>query len=96
MKKKGRHVLLLLDNDSAHCAEKLLSNVEIEMLPPKTTSVLQTMDAGVIACIKAYFHRMQGRHAVDVADSIIDDEEKSTNDFNKFDVLQAMHWRRDA
>nr|CCA23461.1 PREDICTED: similar to Tigger transposable elementderived protein 6 putative [Albugo laibachii Nc14] len=96
MKKEGRHILLLLDNASAHCAEKLLSNVEIEMLPPNTTSVLQTMDAGVIACLKAYFHRRQGCHAVDVADSVIDDEEKCTKDIYKVDVLQAMHWCRDA
>nr|CCA23726.1 PREDICTED: similar to tigger transposable element derived 4 putative [Albugo laibachii Nc14] len=92
MKKEGRHVLLLLDNDSAHCAEKHLSNVEIEMLPPKTTSVLQTMDEGVITCLKAYFQRRQGCHAVDVEDSVIDDEEKSTKDIYKVDVMQAMHW----
>nr|CCA22820.1 PREDICTED: similar to Tigger transposable elementderived protein 6 putative [Albugo laibachii Nc14] len=59
MKKEGRHVMLLLDNASAHYDEKLLSNVKIEMLPPNTTSVLQPMDAGVIACIKAYFHHRQ-------------------------------------
>nr|CCA15957.1 PREDICTED: tigger transposable element derived 6like putative [Albugo laibachii Nc14] len=91
MRKEGRHVLLLLDNASAHCTEKLLSNVEIEMLPPKTTSVLQPMDAGIIECLKSYFHRMQGCHAVDVADSVIDDEEKSTKDIYKVYVLQAMH-----
>nr|CCA18001.1 hypothetical protein TRIADDRAFT_5525 [Albugo laibachii Nc14] len=94
--KGGRHILLLLDNASAHCAEKLLSNVEIMMLPSNTTSVLQPMDADVIACLKAYFHLRQGCHAVDVADSVIDDEEKSTKDIYKVDVLQAMHWCRDV
>ena len=44
MKKEGRHDLLLLDNASAHCAETLLSNVEIEMLPLNTTSVPHPMD----------------------------------------------------
>nr|CCA15706.1 putative CENPB/ARS binding proteinlike protein [Albugo laibachii Nc14] len=77
MKKEGRHVLLLLVKASAPCAEKLLSNVEIEMFPPNTTSVLHPMDACVIACPKAYFHRRQGCQAFDVADSVIDDEEKS-------------------
>nr|CCA27204.1 hypothetical protein TRIADDRAFT_5525 [Albugo laibachii Nc14] len=96
MKKEGRHVLILLDNTSAYGAEKHLSNVKIEMLPPKTTLVLQKMEAGVIACLKAYFHRMQGCHAVDVNDSIIDDEQKSTKDIYKVDVQQAMHWCRDA
>nr|CCA26846.1 AlNc14C421G11531 [Albugo laibachii Nc14] len=96
MTKEGCHDLMLLDIASAHCAEKHLSNVEIEMLPPNTTSVLQTMDVGVIACLKAYFHRMQGCHAVDVDDSVIGDEEKSTKDIYKVDVQQAMHWCRDA
>nr|CCA22268.1 hypothetical protein TRIADDRAFT_5525 [Albugo laibachii Nc14] len=96
MKKEARHILLLLDNASAHCGEKLLSNVEIEMLPPNTTSVLQPMDAGVIACLKAYFHPRQGCHAVDEADSVIDDEVKSTKDIYKVDFLQAMHWCSDA
>nr|CCA26652.1 AlNc14C399G11353 [Albugo laibachii Nc14] len=66
------------------------------MLPPNTTSVLHPMYSGVIACLKAYFHRRQGCHAVDVADSVIDDEERSTKDIYKVDVLQAMHWCRDA
>nr|CCA19947.1 PREDICTED: similar to Tigger transposable elementderived protein 6 putative [Albugo laibachii Nc14] len=83
MKKEGRQIMLLLDNASAHCTEKLLSNVEIEMLPPNTTSVLQPMDAGVIACLKAYFHRRQGCHDVDVADSFIDNKEKITKDIYK-------------
>nr|CCA20221.1 PREDICTED: similar to tigger transposable element derived 4 putative [Albugo laibachii Nc14] len=96
MKKDGHHVLLLFDKASVRCAEKIRSNVEIEMLPPKTTSVLQPMDAGVIACLKAYFHRSQGCHAVDVADSVIDDKEKSTKVIYKVEVLQAIHWCRNA
>nr|CCA23462.1 AlNc14C195G8537 [Albugo laibachii Nc14] len=66
------------------------------MLRPNTISILQPMDAGVIACLKAYFHRRQGCHAVDVTDSVIDDEEKSTKDIYKVDVLQAMHRCGDA
>nr|CCA18055.1 putative CENPB/ARS binding proteinlike protein [Albugo laibachii Nc14] len=65
------------------------SKVKIEMILPNTTSVLQPMDAGVIACLKAYFHRSQGFHAVDVEDSVIDDEEKSTKDLYEVDVRPA-------
>lgn len=96
MKKEGRHVLLLLDNASAHRVETPLSNVEIEMLPPNTTSILQSMDTGVISSLKAWFHRRQGCHAVDAVDSVIDDEEKSAEEIYKVDVLQAMHWCCDA
>ena len=54
------------------------------------------MDADVIACLKAYFHRRKGCHAFDVADSVIDNEEKSPKDIYKVDVLHTMHWFRDA
>ena len=66
------------------------------MLSPNTTSVLQPMEAGVIACLKAYFHRRRGCHAVDVADSVIDNEEERPKDIYKVDVLHAMHCCRDA
>nr|CCA23555.1 hypothetical protein TRIADDRAFT_5525 [Albugo laibachii Nc14] len=96
MKKEGCHVLLLLDNAFSHCAEKLLTNAEVEMLPPNTTSVLQPRDSGVIACLKPHFQRRQGCHSVDVKDNFIDDEEKSTKDLYEVEVVQAMHWCRDA
>ena len=54
------------------------------------------MDVGVISCLKACFRRRQGCQAVDVADSVIDDEEKSAEDIYKVEILQAMHWCRDA
>ena len=54
------------------------------------------MDAGVISCHKACFRRGQGCYAVNEAYSVIDDEEKSEEDIYKVDILQAMHWCRDA
>nr|CCA18857.1 PREDICTED: similar to Tigger transposable elementderived protein 6 putative [Albugo laibachii Nc14] len=96
MQKEGRHLLLILDSASAHCTQTLLINVEIDMLPPNTTSVLQPMDAGLISCLKECFRRKQGCHMFDVVGSVIDHEEKSAEDIYKVDVLQAMHWCRDA
>jgi hypothetical protein len=56
---EGRKVLLLMDNFSGHkLAVQLvggktgLSNVQIEWLPPNTTSEWQPMDQGIIATFK--------------------------------------------
>nr|CCA18388.1 PREDICTED: tigger transposable element derived 6like putative [Albugo laibachii Nc14] len=95
MKKEGCHVLLLLDNASAHCTETLLRNVEIEMLSPNTILVLQPMDAGVISYLKAWFHRSKGCRAVEAAYSVIDDEEKRGG-FLQSGRPAGYAWCRDA
>ena len=46
--------LLFVDNCKAHPVVNF-SNVKVFFLPPKTTSVLQPMDAGVIKCFKGYY-----------------------------------------
>ena len=54
-KTAGRNVLLLLDNFSGHGRpENLpdLSCVQVELIPPNTTSKLQPMDASIIKCLK--------------------------------------------
>nr|CCA27467.1 AlNc14C541G12105 [Albugo laibachii Nc14] len=48
----------------------------------------------VISCLKACFHRRQGCHAVDVADSVIDDEENRAENIYKVDVLQGRVYKQ--
>jgi hypothetical protein len=54
-----RKALLLLDNVPGHPPnfEDVKSELEVKMvfLPPNTTSLLQPMDQGVIAPLKAYY-----------------------------------------
>lgn len=50
-------VLLLLDNAPSHSTDLSHSNVQIEFLPPNTTSLLQPLDQGIIAVFKAYYIR---------------------------------------
>ncbi|XP_064468650.1 tigger transposable element-derived protein 6-like [Ornithodoros turicata] len=49
MARKGRKILLLLDNCSAHRVNPRLSNVELLFLPPNSTSKTQPLDMGIIA-----------------------------------------------
>ena len=50
-------VLLLLDNAPSHSTDLSHPNVQIEFLPPNTTSLLQPLDQGIIAAFKAYYIR---------------------------------------
>ncbi len=46
MADQGRHVLLFVNNCSAHTVTNDYSNIKIIFLPPNTTSRLQPMDQG--------------------------------------------------
>jgi len=83
LKKAGRKILLMVDNCPAHpnCQE-CLTNIKLVFLPPKTTSILQPMDQGVIRSLKNHYRRNVLRHAV----SMIDKGEKNV----KVSVLDAV------
>jgi len=50
-------VLLLLDNAPSHSNNLSHPNVQVEFLPPNTTSLLQPLDQGIIGTFKAYYIR---------------------------------------
>lgn len=52
-----RHVLLLVDNCSAHKVEIELRAIELAFLPANTTVALQPMDQGVIKNLKSFYRR---------------------------------------
>ncbi|XP_066941104.1 tigger transposable element-derived protein 1-like [Macrobrachium rosenbergii] len=59
-------VLLVLDNAPGHPADlsNMHPNVKVVYLPPNTTSLIQSMDQGVIANFKAYYLRRTIRSAL--------------------------------
>ncbi|XP_072140427.1 tigger transposable element-derived protein 6-like [Dermacentor andersoni] len=57
MAKKGRKVLLILDNCTAHHVQAVLTAVELLFLPPNVTSKAQPLDMGVIRSFKAAYRR---------------------------------------
>ncbi|POW17710.1 hypothetical protein PSTT_00318 [Puccinia striiformis] len=95
-RQEKRHVLLLLDNFSAHLKglEGLcLTNLKVEFLPPNLTSVLQPCDAGIIRAFKAYYRRQ----ALESAIARYEDHPNmdATAVFN-MNQLEAMHLAREA
>lgn len=60
--RQGRKVLMLVDNCAAHGHIQDLKAMQLEFLPPNTTSLLQPMDQGVIRTLKhLYRSRMLSR-----------------------------------
>ncbi|KAG9319583.1 hypothetical protein KVV02_005013 [Mortierella alpina] len=62
MGKEGRRITLLMDNVPGHAREDgegaiVLKNIELIRLPPKTTSVAQPLDAGIIRSFKVNYSR---------------------------------------
>jgi hypothetical protein len=59
----GRRVLLFVDNAPPHqLGDVELKNTTVHFFPPNTTSVLQPMDAGVIASLKRHYRRRHIRY----------------------------------
>ena len=72
MRKKKRHIVLLLDNCSAHTAavdKARLSNVQIEWLVANSSSVTQPIDQGVIRSLKSRYRRLLMQRVMTLVDS---------------------------
>ena len=58
MGRKGRKVLLFLDNATSH-SNLQLCNVKLKFLPANTTSILQPLDQGIILAVKRNYSKTQ-------------------------------------
>ncbi|XP_064117867.1 tigger transposable element-derived protein 1-like [Macrobrachium nipponense] len=61
-------VLLIKDNASGYPLDLYSKGVQLEFLPPNTTSLLQPMDQGVIRAFKALYTGNSLQHLVDAMD----------------------------
>ncbi|KAH9082355.1 hypothetical protein Ae201684P_009681 [Aphanomyces euteiches] len=81
-----RHILLLVDNVSSHRLFSVqLEFVHVVFLPPRTTFVLQPMDAGVIAAFKKPYKSRQMEVALERFSNGVE-----VSKCFKFDILEAM------
>ncbi|XP_068216342.1 tigger transposable element-derived protein 1-like [Palaemon carinicauda] len=79
-------ILLLMDNAGGHATDLSREGVQVEFLPPNTTSLIQPMDQGVIRAFKALYTKNTLADLVACVDAAQDDEDE---DFN----LKA-YWRQ--
>ncbi|XP_071328990.1 tigger transposable element-derived protein 1-like [Trachinotus anak] len=71
-------VLLLVDNAGGHADDLAYDGVQIEFLPPNTTSLIQPMDQGIIRACKTLYTRNTLQHLVEAMDS---DQDFSLKDY---------------
>ena len=91
MLKQDRHIVLLVDNCSAHpkdCGAEL-TNVAVHFLPPNVTSLIQPCDMGIIRNLKALYRKSMISRIV----SLLDGEATITVTqlSRKVNMLDAMH-----
>ena len=80
---RNKSVLLLVDNCSAHPEVQDLKSINLQFLPPNTTSKLQPMDQGIIRSLKAHYRNHLIRRYI----SHYDENNKT---LPKISVLDAM------
>ena len=64
-----------------------LTNIKVQLLPPRTTSMIQPMDASVIAAFKRWYRRYHLQNAIDC-----DERREGFKPIYKVDQLTAMRW----
>ena len=55
--RENRKILLIVDNCSAHPHVSTLENIQLEVLPPNTTPLIQPMDQGIIKNLKTLYRK---------------------------------------
>lgn len=85
MRDLRKQVILLIDNAPSHKITIDLTNIKIIFLPPNLTSVLQPLDAGVIACLKRYYRKkLVNKH-------LINFEKGDKSDITLRDAVMFLH-----
>lgn len=84
MIKKNKHILMMIDNCTAHGDIPQLSNVKVQFLPPNTTSKLQPLDQGIIKNFKSYYRKEVVRRFLSDLDN------KSPTKINLLDAMWML------
>ena len=96
MKRKKRNILLFADNAPCHAVHNLprLTNVQLEFLPPNTTSRIQPLDRRIIRAMKQHYRKRLLSNLVAKLES---SSEKPLTEFIKTTtVLDALHFLKQA
>ena len=93
MGRKGRKVLLFLDNATSH-SNVQLCNVKLKYLPANTTSILQPLDQGIILAMKQKYRKTQLWYII--AQMERSKEKDCSQLLIEINVLMAIYWIKQA
>ena len=77
------HILLSVNKFTGHGIAYNPRNILIEFFEPNLTAYVQPLDAGIIRCFKALYHKAFCIHALDLNDA-------GEANIYKIDLLEAM------
>ncbi|CAB4387360.1 unnamed protein product [Rhizophagus irregularis] len=92
MRRKGRKIVLLVDNAPVHLildeTKEKLDSINVKFLPPNTTTALQPCDAEIIHSFKCHYKRLFIQNRIEAYDNIQDGFVEKLADYNIFEALQ--------
>ena len=90
LKKKGRSVLLFMDNAGCHPADlkDKFSNIKIAFLPANMTSKLQPLDLGIIMNFKVHYRQFLMHYVL----AKIEECSSATEVTKSLTILNAIRW----
>ena len=83
MRAENRHILLTVDNFSAHSIDYVPTNIQLEFFEPNLTSFVQPLDAGIIRCYKAQYRKAVCMRALEL-------DAAGERDIYKINVLEGI------
>ncbi|CAB4378429.1 unnamed protein product [Rhizophagus irregularis] len=92
MRRKGRKIVLLVDNAPVHLildeTKEKLDSINVKFLLPNTTTALQPCDAGIIHSFKCHYKRLFIQNQIETYDNVQDGFVEKLADYNIFEALQ--------
>ena len=83
--KQGQKIVLLVDNCPVHPSIDNLVSTELIFLPPKTTSMIQPTDQGVIRSLKAHYKTISIKKLIEAIE-----KKKPLPEFSILDAMQML------
>ena len=89
MSRKGRNVLLFLDNSTSHSDVQLCNVKCLKYLPANATSILQSLDQGIILAVKQKYRKKQLQYIITQMERL--KEKDCSQLLKKINVFKAIH-----
>ena len=87
-------ILLLMDNAGGHATDLSHEGIQVEFLPPNTTSLIQPMDQGVIRAFKALYTKNTLEDLVACMHAAQEDEDETFNlkaYWRQYTIASCLH-----